>query len=266
MVGKLNTDIAKSVAEFDSLINRVLPKRIFFKLILRGKGLEFDSYRAFAPDEDASSIDWKASVRGNTLLAKQFIEERDYKIVFIIDVGENMVFGSTEKLKCEYVAEMAAAMADVMIKATDKIGFVFYKEEIVRAVNILPGKKQFDFFVYNLTDPTLYGGKSDISKCIDNVLEFLNPTITLVVLISDFIKIDEGSFKKFEELGNMYETISIMVRDPLDLELPNLNKEVVIQDIDSGQKLLINPKIAKRIYELNVQKQLEVVRNLFKKI
>ena len=148
--GELNLDIATKVAEFESLLNKVLPKRIFYKLLPRGKGLEFDGYRVFSSDEDASLIDWKASARSTNLLARQYIEERNMDVVFVFDIGENMIFGSQEKLKCEYAAEMAAAFSHSLLNVNDKVGFILFNNDLVRVCYPLPGKKQFDIFVYNI--------------------------------------------------------------------------------------------------------------------
>ncbi len=112
MEKKLNLNIPENIAEFEALINKNLPKKLFYKLILRGRGLDFDGYRDYGPDEDASSIDWKASVRSNKLLAKQYIEERDLKIMVVIDVGDNMVFGMVVcRLRAGEVVGSARAMA-----------------------------------------------------------------------------------------------------------------------------------------------------------
>lgn len=262
--GKLNLDIPTKIAEFEALISKVLPKKMFYRLLFRGKGLEFDSYRNFGPDEDASMIDWKASVRANSLLARQYIEERDMKVMFLIDVGDNMIFGSQNKLKCEYVAELAASLSHSIVNSGDKIGFAFFNDKLLRMNYPQPGIKQFDIFLYNLLDTYLYGGKSDFGNLIDELMETLNPSISLIVLVSDFLNVDPEKKKSFERLGSLFETLAIMVRDPLDMTLPDINKEIVITS-GGGEKLVINPRIAKNAYEENAEIQRRFVKNLFQK-
>ena len=89
--------------EFEIAIKKMVFTRIVgrYTSIFRGKGLEFDTYRNYSPGDDASFIDWKASARANELLVKEYVEERDVKIFFLVDVSSSMVFGSTEKLKNE---------------------------------------------------------------------------------------------------------------------------------------------------------------------
>jgi uncharacterized protein (DUF58 family) len=145
---ELNLDIAGGISEFERLAKEFTLRIPLYKIIFRGKGLEFDSYRDFAPDDDASEIDWKASMRSNKLLVKQYIEERDLKIMIIVDVSDNMIFGSTEKLKCEYAAELSAALAHLIISSNDKMGFALFDEGIKNMVFPEKGTKQFEVFAY----------------------------------------------------------------------------------------------------------------------
>lgn len=264
MERKLNIDVSESVVKFESLMEKIFPKRIFYKLLLRGKGLEFDSYRRYEPDDDSSSIDWKASLRSNSLLVKQYIEERDIKIMFLIDVSDNMVFGSQEKLKCEYVAEVICAMSYVITNSpTDQIGCIFFNNDIVKIITLAPGKKQFDIICHEIMQPEIYGGVSDIKKSIEKIFEWLDPSLTLVFLVSDFIKVNESFKEKFENMGALFETIALIVRDPLDLTFPDVSKEVVIEDPETGERILVNPRIAQKIYEENAKKQLESTKKIF---
>ncbi|MBS3079622.1 DUF58 domain-containing protein [Candidatus Pacearchaeota archaeon] len=261
--GKFNLDIVNKTVEFESLLNKILPKKTFYKLLLRGRGLEFDSYRTIGPDEDASLIDWKASVRSNNLLTRQYIEERNMNVLFVIDVGENMIFGSQEKLKCEYSAELVSALAHLIIGSGDQVGFVLFNNDIININLPKSGKNQFDILVYDISDTNVYGGISDIGAVLDKLFSRLSPSISMIILVSDFINMDESYKRSFERLGNVFETIAIMIRDPLDKTMPNINKEVLIENY-GGEKLLINPSLVKKTYENLVEKQTELVRNIFK--
>lgn len=264
MAGKLNLDIPGAIAEFESLINKILPRKIFYKLLLRGKGLEFDGYRYFAPDDDADCIDWKASARSNNLLVKQYIEERDMKIMLVVDVSENMVFGSQKKLKCEFSAELAAALAHVTIHSGDQIGFVLFNNKIEKIELPKTGKTQFDIFVSEISDSRVYRNSSNLKFTLDELMNYLNKSISLVIIISDFIKVDEGYKKILREFGSLFETVALIIRDPLDKTLPDIDKEVVIESPDTGEKLIINPGIVKRVYEKHAEKQLNLTKNIFR--
>ncbi len=260
---KLNLDIAGKVSEFEMLMKKVLPKNIMYQLLL-SKGLEFDGYRDYTENDDAALIDWKASVRGKKLFVRKYIEERDLKFIFIIDVSDNMVFGSTEKLKCEYAAEMAAALAHLILATGDRVGFALFSDSIVESRVPELGNRLFEIFVNYLSEPLVYGRSSNLNAALRELIETIDRSTSMAFIISDFIKIDESYKKNLESFAGLFETVAIIVRDPLDKTLPELNKEVVIENPETGEKLLINPKIAKNIYEANASRQLDLVKNMFK--
>ncbi len=260
---KLNVEIAEKVSELEMLIKRVLPRNIMYQLLL-GKGLEFDGYRDFTSGDDAGLIDWKASVRGKKLYVKKYIEERDLKFIFLVDVSDNMVFGSTEKLKCEYTAELAAALAHLILGTGDRVGFALFSDKIVEMRLPELGTKQFDIFVHNLSDPLIYGGASDLNKVLENLIPTLDRATSMIFIMSDFVRVDETYRENFEALAGLFETVAVIVRDPLDKSFPELNKEVIIENPETREKLLINPQVAKNVYEKNAAEQLNSVKQIFK--
>lgn len=259
---KLNLDIAGAVSELETLLKRVLPKNIFYQMVL-GKGLEFDGYRDYTQTDDMSLIDWKASVRGKKILIRKYIEERDLKFMFLIDVSDNMVFGSTEKLKCEYTAELALALSHLMIVSGDRFGYILYNDGIVSRRIPELGNKQFEIFANELSNPLIYNGSSNLNTVLDRLPNDLSRNISMIFIISDFVKFDETYQKNLEVLAGLFEVVAIIVRDPLDNHLPRIDNELIIEDPETKERLLINPKIAAKIYEENASKQLNLVKKIF---
>lgn len=263
MERKLNLDVAKSVAIFERLMNEIPPKKVLYRVIFRGKGLEFDGYRLYGQDEDASNIDWKATLRAGFQLARKYIEERDLNFMFVVDMGENMVFGSQEKLKCEIAVELIAAFSNVILNSGDRVGFILYNKEIFRIVLPKNGTKQFEIFVHELSIAENYDGSSSLSNILEDLYKILPPKIDIIVIVSDFIKVKEENRHFLEWLGNNYETIAISIKDPLDISFPEINREIVIEDPETGEKKLINPKIAKMIYQSNSERKQKFIKRIF---
>lgn len=249
MKGNLEVDIPRAVSEFESLINKIYPKKFFYKLLLRGKGLEFEGYRKFSPDEDAQLIDWRASVRANSLIAKQYVEERDIKTFFLIDVSDNMIFGSQKRLKCEYAAELSAAFTKILLNGGDKVGFILFNHEFVKISLPENGTNTFDIFCNEISNGENYGGYCSIKKVLNELLEILTPSISFLILVSDFIQVDGSCKDLFEKVGSIVETIAIIIKDPLDESMPDINKELIIESPTTGEKLIINPSLARKSYE-----------------
>ncbi|MFA5258750.1 MAG: DUF58 domain-containing protein [Candidatus Pacearchaeota archaeon] len=263
MKENLNVDIPSAAAEFESLINKVYPKRFFYKLLLRGKGLEFDGYRQFSSDEDSQLIDWKASVRANSLVAKQYIEERDIKTFFLVDVSDNMIFGSQKKLKCEYAAELSAAFARTLLNGGDRVGFILFNHQFIKITLPERGSNTFDIFSNELSNAENYGGYCDIKAILEELLDVLNPSISFLVLVSDFVQVNATCKELLERIGSVVETIAIIVKDPLDELLPDLNKELIIENPNTGEKLIVNPSLAKKSYEFYTQQQESALKDIF---
>lgn len=260
---RLNSDIAGSIATFQSVMKSFEIRTKVYRTMLKGRGVEFDGYRDYAPDDDASVIDWKASMRTNKILAKQYTEERNLKIVFIIDVGEKMVFGSTDKLKCEYSAEVVAALANLILVARDKVGYILFGDSVKEFVPPQVGKKHFIQFMNVLTDASTYGGKSHLENALDFSLKYLDKSIASVVLVSDFIGMDENTKHKLGLVANRFETMALIIKDPIDKNLPDIHGELVIEDPATGERILINPRLAKGNYERFAREQEFFVKKSF---
>jgi len=262
MEASLNLDIPGKISELDLLLKKVLPKNVVWTSVL-SKGLEFDGYRDYSEIDDSLNIDWKASKRASKILVKKYLEEKDRSFLFFIDVSENMVFGSTEKLKCEYAAEISAALAHRILNEGDKVGFLFYNNKLVSFDISKPGKRQFEIFVDKLSNPFIYGGGSNLNEILEDFLPKIDNTTSLIFLISDFSTVDYSYKNNFELLGKSFETIALIIKDPLDKTLPEIDKEIVIENPQNGERLLINPKLAKNSYEENAIKNLNELKNLF---
>ena len=56
----------------------------------RGLGLEFHQLREFREGDSLRQIDWKATARQRTPIAREYQDERDQQIVFMLDCGRRM--------------------------------------------------------------------------------------------------------------------------------------------------------------------------------
>jgi uncharacterized protein (DUF58 family) len=262
MEKKLNLDIPGSVASFELLMKKVLPKNIFYKIIY-GKGVDFDGYRDYVSDEDSSNIDWKASVRAQKTLSRKYIEERDLKILFFIDVSDNMIFGSSKKLKCEYAAELVSALMHLILVTGDKVGFVLYNDGIVRQIIYGYGERQFNIFREEISNPENYGGDNNLDLVLKDLIDSIDKDNSLIFIVSDFVKLNESNKEFISLLGKSFETVALVIKDSLDLNFPNINKEIILEDPATGERITINPFVARKAYEENTREQTETLKKIF---
>jgi len=262
---KFDINVSKAVAEFEAALSKFPVKKILYNLLFRGRGLEFDSYRKFEFSDDASLIDWGASLRADTLLAKKYIEERDLHVYFLVDVSAGMLFGSRDKLKAEYAIEVVSALSHLIVTSGDRIGLVMFSDKIVKFLHPSNNRNQFALFVKYLSDSSLYGGGFDLRTVIDSVLSHIKTPYTVFILVSDFIKMREDSMKRLRLIGTQFETFAIMMRDELDENLPRTKYQFAFQDPYSRRQLVLDPEIAVERYRAMVVKQKGMVKEAFRK-
>jgi len=264
MKRKLNVDIVPSIKKLQVVTKGLVRAKGFgsYKSVFRGKGLEFLEYRPYDRNDDASMIDWKASMRSNQLLIRQYEEERDVNVFFLVDCSSTMVFGSTEKLKNEYAVELIGSLAFSIIDAGDSVGLVMFNDKIVKDVYPGKGRGHFHALIRALTNPDNYGGGYNFNTAADFILNYLKQT-TIIIIISDFVGLSENALDHLRFVTSKFDTIGIMVRDPRDRELPEGVGQVVIEDPYSKQSLLIEPGLIKEVYEEEIEKQEKWVKDLF---
>lgn len=261
---KLNLDLADSISELRYFLKGLNVRTKRFKIFFRGKSFEFDGFRSFTPDDDVSNIDWKASMKSNSLLVRQYKEEEDKKIIFLLDVGEHMVFSSTNKLKCEYSAEIVLSLVNLITTYNDKVSLICYNDKIAEYLPAKRGTKNFNIYLDILSNPNLYKGGSNLSQAIDFLLNNFNTNVSAVIIISDFLNFSKQSKHSLDLLRSRYETMAFVVKDPVDISMPDVSGEFYIQDPRTGQQMLVNPKLAKSSYDHYMDRKQKFMQESFK--
>ena len=225
-----------------------------YKSAYKGSGLEFDGFRKYSSEDDSVLIDWKASVRSGDLLIKEFVEERNLNIYFLLDVSNTMLFGSTAKMKNQYAAELIASIAYTSVLNDDCVGFGLFNDKVIKGLKPESGDQQYYMMLKALTDNKSYGGKYDLANALEFALTFLEESSVLFI-VSDFIGLKKGWEETMKKAANKFDVIAIMVRDPRDRDLPIIKEDVVIGSPYNGEKLIVKPDKIRKEYSSYVKKQ-----------
>ena len=240
---KIKLNLTRTIKKFEMSTKKNTISELSGKYLslFKGKGLEFTGYRKYTDADDSDEIDWKASLRAGETMIKVMEEERNTRVYFLFDVGNSMLFASTDKLKCEYGAEVIATLSFEILKAGDNAELIMFSDKINKIVPLHSGSRQYYRFVKELSNPENYGGNFDFTK----ILKFINgyiPRNSIVILVSDFIGLDEKWVLYFRIAAKKFDFIfSIMVRDPVDNEMPTDTGQITLEDPYSKTKLLVDP-------------------------
>ena len=98
--------------------------------VFKGRGMAFDEVREYQPGDDVRAIDWNVTARTGHPFIKQYVEEREMTVLFLVDLSASGAFGSVDKFKNELAAEFSALLAFSAIRNNDKVGLITFTDEI----------------------------------------------------------------------------------------------------------------------------------------
>ena len=229
----------------------------------KGHGMEFSGYRAYNYGDDASMIDWKASLRSKSLLVKEYEQEKSVNVYFLLDVSDSMLFASTRKLKAEYAAELVSSLSYAILRTGDAVGLSLFNEKPITRLNLNVGRKMHHFIVNDLSNPKNYGGKFNFENTMKAFMTmFKSPSV--LVIVSDFIGLGPEWYKSIRMAAHRFEIIGIMIRDPRDRELPKNAGQYFLEDPYTGEKLYIDTSKYADAYKKYVEKEEADIEKQFK--
>lgn len=264
---RLKVDIAHIIMKIEALTKRIVQTRALgeYLSVFRGAGMEFEGYKPYTPDIDASKIDWKASVKSKQMLVKVYREIRELEVYFLLDVSESMIFGSEDKLKNEVAAEFILAMAYTILSAGDSVGLIAFSDKVKNYTRAGKGIRQFYKLARVVIDPNIYGGSYNIVEAEQFALNYVTRKHGVLVIVSDFYGAKGTVWqKKLKILGGKFDTICIMVRDPRDVSMPSGVGEVLIEDPYTGERQLIHAGLIKQKYDAISKRQDRELMAIFK--
>ena len=100
----------------------------------KGRGMEFDSVREYVPGDEIRSIDWNVTARSDAPFVKTFCEERELTILLAVDISASGAFGSQRISKMETAVEVAAVLMFTSLKNNDKVGLLFFANDVVKYI------------------------------------------------------------------------------------------------------------------------------------
>lgn len=69
----------------------------------RGRGMDFEELREYAPGDDVRAIDWNASARTGRVFVKKYREGRQLTVVFVVDMSASGALGVGGRLEARPV-------------------------------------------------------------------------------------------------------------------------------------------------------------------
>jgi uncharacterized protein (DUF58 family) len=186
--------------------------------------MEFDEARRYEAGDDVRRIDWNVSARFGTPYVKLFREEREISLCLVLDCSASMYTGSQALSRYEQGALAAALLAFSAERTGQRVGAVFFAEDILRVFRARKGRAHVMAMLNAALDKRPDGRGSGLGKALEGTARLLqtrhfrrNSPRSLVAVISDFMCLSWE--REMAALCADHDVIAIRICDPADLEM-----------------------------------------------
>lgn len=112
-----------------------LHKSVFF-----WNGIDFAEHKEYVSGDPIKHIDWKASAKSRKVYTKRFEEERDVRVLFLLDIKASMFFWSSSRKKIDVLTELFYTLAMSAYEYGDSVWTMYFGGKEARYW--APNKKQ----------------------------------------------------------------------------------------------------------------------------
>ena len=230
----------------------------------KGKGMSFSEVREYQYGDDIRDIDWNVTARFNKPFVKIFEEERELTVMLLVDVSGSLDFGTVKQLKKDMVVEIAATIAFSAIQNNDKIGVVFFSDQIEKFIPPKKGRKHILYIIRELLDFSSQSRRTNIGKSVEYLTNVMKRRCTAFIL-SDFI--DQADFRQPLIVANQkHDVVALQVYDKRVCELPPVGL-MRIRDAETGHEQWIDTssrKVRKMHHEWWIKNQEKLAETFLK--
>ncbi|MDR0680049.1 MAG: DUF58 domain-containing protein [Puniceicoccales bacterium] len=174
-----------------------------------------------------SNVDHFCTARRGELYGKQFTGERDFSIMFAIDVSSSQMFGSTVS-KIDFALKLAGKLSEIAHEVGDKAGLILFSEDV----------ELYKPAYAHLCIPSLEMHKIGLGSDPKGVVKFLQNILkpsSIVFFVSDFLypdRIRNDLMEALKNLSKRHDLICVQLLDRVNLSIPPIGR-LRLQDSES---------------------------------
>ncbi len=233
------TELLKKVHQIE-IKARGLSSNIFagqYHSAFKGRGMVFSEVREYQFGDDIRDIDWNVTARFHKPYVKVFEEERELTVMLLVDVSGSLEFGTVKQMKKDMVTEIAETIAFSAIQNNDKIGVIFFSDQIEKFIPPKKGRKHILYIIRELLEFHPLSRHTDVCLGLEYLTNVMKRRCTAFVL-SDFI--DQKDFNNAMTIANRkHDVVAIQVYDRRVEELPAVGL-MKLRDAETGHEQWID--------------------------
>ena len=228
----------------------------------KGRGMEFDAVREYVPGDEIRSIDWNVTARSSAPHVKTYCEERELTVLIAVDISASGAFGSQRASKIDTAVEVAAVLMFTALKNNDKVGLLFFADEVVRYIPPRKGRSNVLRLIRELLATEPIKAPTNIPKALE-YLGQVQRRRCVVFLMSDFLGQEElpsGEMPIQRSLAianQRHDCIAVTLTDPRECSLPEVGF-LTLRDAETDETIELDtrhPEVRKLFAQAATQRE-----------
>jgi uncharacterized protein (DUF58 family) len=188
---------------------------------LYGRGMDYAESRVYQPGDDIRRLDWRLTARSGRLHTKLFQEERESRLMIVLDTHESMRFGTRARFKSVQAARAAAIAAWYAVRAGERVGLMEFGggDRLLRPQSGPRGALAVCGALAERDARTARSDGEPLSDALKRASRLMHGA-NRVLLVSDGLSCDEPAQGRLLDLSRKAGVRVLVVADALELAPP----------------------------------------------
>ena len=186
----------------------------------KGRGMDFEELREYAPGDDVRHIDWNVTNRLGRPFVKRHREEREMGMLLLVDISGSGDFAFTGPAKRRVAAQIAGALAFAAARSGDKVGLVLFTDEVEFFLPPARGRRHLLRLLREILFFTPARRGTNPAVALRTLLNRINRR-AMAILISDLLcPLNRELAQALGQAAARHDVICVHLYDPCEAELP----------------------------------------------
>ena len=203
----------------------------------RGDGLDLADLREYQFHDDVRRIDWNATARLGETYVRDYLEDREISVWFLLDMSPSMRFEGVSVSKHTVLVEFTTLMCRLLLGRGNRTGAMIFSGRIDRLIPANGGRRQLLHILNDVANHRPSPGSTDLKQVLKEAAGAIRRR-SLVFVVSDFISVP-GWEQTLTPLSMRHDVIAVRLTDPLEIRMPDLGF-LTFQDAETGEQLFVD--------------------------
>ena len=208
-----------------------------YKSPSRGDGLDLADLREYQFHDDVRRIDWNATARMDTPFVRDYLEDREIPVWFLLDMSPSMAFEGVSVSKHTVLLEFTTLMCRLMLGRGNRAGALIFSGKVDGTIPSRGGRAQLLHILNAVANYRASPGATDLAQVLKDAASIIRRR-SLIFVVSDFISAP-GWEKGLTRLAVRHDVVAVQLTDPLETRLPDVGF-LTFQDAESGEQLFVD--------------------------